>query len=184
VAAHLLLQNATLHVTNFKHINHISNYNIEWHEEECEKIFPKERVCLLDSEASQGLSPEDAERFDFFLIGGILGNVDDFDFDRTSVLREQGYERRSLGNMQMTTDTAAIVTSLIVHGGKRFDELKFVDRPEFIVQSCPSDSNGGGQEMLVMNFRYLMKEGGEADIDPRIIQLAINDRELSLEDLE
>jgi ribosome biogenesis SPOUT family RNA methylase Rps3 len=33
----------------------------------------RNRVCLLDPAAAQELTPEDAERFDAFLFGGILG---------------------------------------------------------------------------------------------------------------
>ena len=33
----------------------------------------KERVCLLDPKGKAELSPEDAEHFDVFLFGGILG---------------------------------------------------------------------------------------------------------------
>jgi len=40
-----------------------------------EEIFAeqKSRVCLLDPAAKQELSPEDGDRFDAFLFGGILG---------------------------------------------------------------------------------------------------------------
>ena len=40
-----------------------------------EDIFAssKERVCLLDPRASQELRPSDAEAFDVFCFGGILG---------------------------------------------------------------------------------------------------------------
>lgn len=34
----------------------------------------KERVCLLDPSAEQEMSPADAESFDVFLFGGILGD--------------------------------------------------------------------------------------------------------------
>lgn len=34
----------------------------------------KSRVCLLDPAAPKDLSPEDADAFDAFLFGGILGN--------------------------------------------------------------------------------------------------------------
>ena len=53
--------------------------------------IPLERICLLDSEATQELTPEDAQRFDYILLGGILGNVDDFDMDRTALLRRLPY---------------------------------------------------------------------------------------------
>ena len=33
----------------------------------------KERICLLDPKGKAELSPEDAEKFDVFLFGGILG---------------------------------------------------------------------------------------------------------------
>lgn len=33
----------------------------------------KSRVCLLDPSASEDLSPEDGDKFDAFLFGGILG---------------------------------------------------------------------------------------------------------------
>lgn len=33
----------------------------------------KDRICLLDPAAKQELSPEDGEKFDIFLFGGILG---------------------------------------------------------------------------------------------------------------
>ncbi len=33
----------------------------------------KDKVCLLDPAASQELSPDDGERFEVFLFGGILG---------------------------------------------------------------------------------------------------------------
>jgi ribosome biogenesis SPOUT family RNA methylase Rps3 len=38
-----------------------------------EKPELKEKVCLLDPAAKEELSPKDAEKFDVFLFGGILG---------------------------------------------------------------------------------------------------------------
>ena len=35
----------------------------------------KDRVCLLDPAAKQELAPEDAQSFDVFLFGGILGQL-------------------------------------------------------------------------------------------------------------
>ena len=34
----------------------------------------KKRVCLLDPKAESDISPEDADKFDVFLFGGILGD--------------------------------------------------------------------------------------------------------------
>lgn len=43
--------------------------------ESVESVFAsaKSRTCLLDPAASEELKPEDGERFDVFLFGGILG---------------------------------------------------------------------------------------------------------------
>lgn len=72
----------------------------------------KARVCLLDPAATQELSPDDGEKFDVFLFGGILG--DDPPRDRTKELRAKGFVGRRLGPVQMTTDTAVRVTRKIV----------------------------------------------------------------------
>ena len=73
---------------------------------------PKPKICLLDPRADQAISPQDAEQFNGFLFGGILG--DDPPRDRTSELRKLGFPSRHLGNIQMTTDTAVYVTSLVI----------------------------------------------------------------------
>lgn len=140
------------------------------------KDVPLDRICLLDSEASETLSPVDAVNFDYFLFGGILGNVDEFDFDRTSVLRVKGFPTRNLGNMQMTTDTAVRVSKMILLDGEKFESIRFVDRPEFEVD--------GQQERLVMNFRYVADSEGQPLICPEVLALLKEDFEFNLEDLE
>ncbi len=73
----------------------------------------KSRVCLLDPAAETDLVPEDAEKFDYFVFGGILG--DHPPRDRTGELRRKyGFVGKRLGAKQMTTDTAVRVTQLIV----------------------------------------------------------------------
>lgn len=37
-------------------------------------IYPKDQICLLDSESTQTLQPSDAAAFQYYLLGGILGN--------------------------------------------------------------------------------------------------------------
>lgn len=72
----------------------------------------KVRVCLLDPKAEKVIAPEDADKFDVFLYGGILG--DDPPRDRTGELRKLGFEGRHLGEKQMTTDTAVGVTKKVI----------------------------------------------------------------------
>ena len=137
---------------------------------------PLERICLLDSEAPEELKPCDCENFDYFLFGGILGNVDEFDFDRTSVLRVKGFPTRSLGAMQMTTDTAVRVSKMVLIDSMPFETIPFVDRPEF-----PID---GETEKLVMNFRYVKGEDGDALICAEVLELLKEDFDFNLESLE
>lgn len=40
----------------------------------CELGVPIANICLLDSESTDLLKPEDAQKFSHFLFGGILGN--------------------------------------------------------------------------------------------------------------
>lgn len=112
----------------------------------------KSSICLMDSESPDLLAPEDSTKFSYFLLGGILGNVDEFDFDRTSLLRAEGFPTRNLGSMQMSTDTAAICTKLVVIDQVGFETIDFVDRPEIRVDDC---------EHVVMNFRYIKGPDGE-----------------------
>lgn len=74
--------------------------------------IPKERVCLLDPRGESDLAPEDGDKFDVFVFGGILG--DDPPRDRTAELRVKGFKGRRLGKEQLTTDTAARVTRIVV----------------------------------------------------------------------
>lgn len=139
--------------------------------------IPFERICLLDSEAKEEMCPADVEKFDYFLFGGILGNVDEFDFDRTSVLRVKGFPTRSLGSMQMTTDTAVRVSKMILVDGMTFESIEFIDRPEFEV-----DKESG--EKLVMNFRYVKGEDGRPLICPEVLELLKEDFDFNFESLE
>lgn len=88
--------------------------------------------------------------------------VDEFDFDRTAVLRQHGYHSRHLGNMQMSTDTAAICTKMIALDQIPFDSIPFLDRPEIEVSP---------QERVIMNFRYIRGNNGSPIMAPGVLEL-------------
>ncbi|KAG0312585.1 hypothetical protein BGZ99_009386 [Dissophora globulifera] len=117
--------------------------------------IPHEKVCLLDPASPHVLSPEDGDKYDFFLFGGILG--DDPPRDRTGELRKLGFVTRHLGPIQMTTDTALNVTRRIVEGKVPLDQIPFVDHPEIKLRK---------KETVTMPFRYIAlppKEPSSAD---------------------
>ncbi|KAA8907862.1 SAM-dependent RNA methyltransferase [Sphaerosporella brunnea] len=133
---------------------------------------PKERVCLLDPQATQELSPEDGDAFDWFVFGGILG--DDPPRDRTAELRKYGYAGRNLQKLQMTTDTAARVTRIVVEEKKKLGEIKYVDYPTLKVNK---------HESTEMPFRYVADENGNPVMPAGMVELIKKDADKSLDGL-
>jgi len=110
----------------------------------------KDRICLLDPAAKQELEPEDAQKFDVFLFGGILG--DDPPRDRTSELRKKGFTGRRLGPKQMTTDTAVRVTRIVILEQKALGKIDYDDYPELKLDE---------HESTEMPFRYVRGKDGK-----------------------
>ena len=145
----------------------------------CAEI-PFSKTCLLDMKATSILSPKDGNTFDAVVFGGILGNVyvqPDGTYssdDKTSIVRSLGFEenRRHLGELQMTTDTALIVTFQILRNQTDFSNLEFLDHPEI----------AAGDDCTIMEgFRYLQKNG-EVVIPPGMAQLLAESMDFDLTD--
>lgn len=85
-------------------------------------------VCFMDMRGASLLSPEDAKQFQFVIFGGILG--DHPPKDRAGDFRANFSNVRSLGPVQMTTDTALLVSREILEEGKQLEKLKFTTDPE------------------------------------------------------
>ncbi|KAJ6465057.1 SAM-dependent RNA methyltransferase [Mycena vitilis] len=123
-----------------------------------------QKVCLLDPKAELPLSPEDGDgRFEWFLLGGILG--DDPPRDRTAELRVLGFPTRHLGPVQMTTDTALGVTKLVVDDKIPLDDITYVNFPTIIFNP---------KESVEMPFRYIA-EGSEPKLPPGMRELLHED---------
>ncbi|CDW83396.1 UNKNOWN [Stylonychia lemnae] len=92
-------------------------------------------ICFMDMRGEKQLQPEDSEQFQFVIFGGILG--DHPPRDRALDFRSNFSNVRSLGPIQMTTDTALLVSREILEEGKSIEkDLKFIDDP-----SIPTDNN-------------------------------------------
>ena len=76
----------------------------------------------------------------------------DLKIDRTSELRAKGYERRRLGNRQMTTDTAVITTIMVVQGQRRLEDIEYRDDPDLKIDE---------HETVSMPFRYVLDKEGQ-----------------------
>ncbi|RPB07823.1 DUF431-domain-containing protein [Morchella conica CCBAS932] len=142
-------------------------------EEEVTKVSSgeRDRVCLLDPRAEKELSPGDAEVFDWFVFGGILG--DDPPRDRTGELRKLGYEGRRLGSLQMTTDTAVRVTRIVIEDQIPLDKIPYSDYPELKLNK---------NEATQMPFRYVRGNDGKPIMPEGMLELIEEDADKSFDD--
>lgn len=129
------------------------------------KEMNNRRICILDPEAEQTLSPEDKEKFDTFVFGGILGNDPPEKRTEQELSSQIKAEIRNIGKKQMSTDTAVIVSWKILNG-KKFENIKFVDDPEIEIEDGLSTimpyrylDDGTGKPLISLNVRELMKKG-------------------------
>jgi ribosome biogenesis SPOUT family RNA methylase Rps3 len=107
------------------------------------------RVCVLDPEAEEMLTPADAKNFDYLVFGGILG-----DYPPRKRTKEElavpGAERRHIGKEQFATDNAVAVCQQIIEEGIPFEKLKFQDTVSLEM---------GKDEAMDFPFRYLLVDG-------------------------
>lgn len=138
------------------------------------ELQPK-RVCLLDPRAKTDLVPQDSLQYDYFVFGGILG--DHPPRDRTKELMEQ-YPNllvgKRLGDKQMTTDTAIRTTQIIIEKQTSFEDVNFIDYPEFRFNK---------NEATEMPFRYVLNAAGKPILPEGMLDLIKRDSEQSLDDL-
>lgn len=108
-------------------------------------------LCLLDSDASKTLNPEDAKKFEYFLFGGILGDNPPRERTKEMIMKLKGkglkFELRNLGKKQMPTDTAVYVAKKILEGS-RLENIKFIDGIEIEI-----DEN----ESVMLPYRYAVE---------------------------
>jgi ribosome biogenesis SPOUT family RNA methylase Rps3 len=146
--------NSQLIITNVPtKFHHKFPSNMTVHSESYADLFLNKnlRIGLLDQCGSHELQPTDD--FDVIVCGGILG-CDEFEgplVDRTSQLRREGVECVHLGPVQMTADTAMIVSHLILDQKKKMSDFQFSDRPSLKI---------GKKQFVDMPFRYLVGDDG------------------------
>lgn len=132
------------------------------------------RVCLLDPRASTDLVPEDASKFDYFVFAGILGDHPPRDRTGELMLNYPGLVNKRLGDKQMTTDTAIRTTQLIIERQIQFNNIKFIDYPEFKFNK---------NESTEMPFRYVLDATGKPILPEGMLELIKNDSEQNIENL-
>jgi ribosome biogenesis SPOUT family RNA methylase Rps3 len=104
------------------------------------------KCCLMEMVTDKVLVSSDKNKFDYFIFGGILG--DHPPQGRTKVLHDL-CEMRSLGREQMSTDTAVLVTHMILDG-KKLSDIEFKDTIELELKDG---------EDIQLPYRYVIQNG-------------------------
>ena len=133
---------------------------------------PAGRICLLDMRAKQELAPGDGATFDAFVFGGILG--DHPPRDRTGPLRSHFPQSRKLHELQMSTDTAVLVTDIVVSEGKMLSELPFLTEPE-VYNPNDKDNTVTMEGFVYVSDRYDLNTGQIRDAKAGGEQPIMND---------
>lgn len=121
------------------------------------------RACLLDPKASKTLSPNDVNDFDYFIFGGILGDFPEQGrTEKYLTSKLKNLETRNLSHMQMSTDTAVLVTKIILDG-KNFNDIRFIDSPNIPIKKEKYI------EEINLPYRYVSKNN-KPIISPKLIK--------------
>lgn len=118
--------------------------------------LPLDRICLLDMRGESILRSEETKIFDAYLFGGILG--DHPPRDRTFTLREQFKHRRRLHTTQMSTDTALLVTQMIVEEKWELEKIPFTENPELANPEDP-DNTVSMEGFVYVTNKYELETG-------------------------
>ncbi len=108
-------------------------------------------ACLLDPKAGKTLASEESAKFDYFIFGGILGDFPEKGRTQKYLASKlKNISIRNLTNRQMPTDTAVLVTKLVINGTP-VEKINFIDSPSVKIK------NGKFQEEVIMPYRYVSK---------------------------
>lgn len=131
----------------------------------------RDKICILDPGAKETLNPKDSKKFEYIILGGILG-----DYPRKKRTKKEltdhlnGIPIRNLSKFQMSTNTAGYVAWKILHGTPLseiqfarklkvpVDEYSDVELPfSFVKEKVKKEINGQIKEVeeLVLPEGYI-----------------------------
>lgn len=106
-------------------------------------------ACILDPEAKKLLTPKEAKKFKYFILGGILG-----DFPARKRTKKEltkfipRAKQRNIGKEQFSTDNAVLVVNLI-EKGRNFKDIKTIKNPEIKINDI---------ESIILPFTYVSRK--------------------------
>ncbi len=105
--------------------------------------------CVLDPNAEKLLTPSEAKKFSDFIFGGVLGDNPPRARTKEEITSKLKYESRNLGKAQFSTDTAVLVTKMIVDGTP-LDKIPFIDSVEIELRDG---------ESTILPYKYVLSGG-------------------------
>jgi len=112
------------------------------------------KACLLDPSAKETLKPSDAQKFDYLIFGGILGDYPRK--KRTKPLAQKlQIPTRNIGKKQMSTDNA-VLTCFLIMQGTPFEKIKFKDIIRGEIEFDPSSFGDFIISMVINPGCYLL----------------------------
>ena len=79
--------------------------------------IPLINACILDPNAPKTLTPEEAQKFEYFIVGGILGDYPPRKRTKAELTNKlKNAQVRNLGKKQFSTDNAVYVLKRIIEG--------------------------------------------------------------------
>ena len=106
-------------------------------------------ACILDPDAKKTLTPKEAEEFDYFIFGGILGDWPPKKRTKQLLSSYLNCEKRNIGKKQMSTDTAVFVVKSIKEGTS-LQRINFKQGIEITT---------GKNESVRMPYQYALIDG-------------------------
>ncbi len=86
-------------------------------------------ACVLDPEAGRLLEPTEANSFDYFIFGGILGDYPPRKRTKSELTRFiKNADARNIGEKQFSTDNAVLVVREIAENHKNINDIKLKNK--------------------------------------------------------
>ena len=121
------------------------------------------KICVLSQYSEKTLKTADKNNFEYFVFGGILGDNPakkrTIEFAKSLEGAGLKFKTRNLWEKQMPTDTAVYVAKKIL-GGKKMEEMKFVDEMEIEINE---------NESVTLNFRFVVDDN-EPVINEKLVE--------------
>lgn len=114
------------------------------------------RICFLDEFGTGPLIPTDLGKFQYIIVGGILG--DHPSVDKCAYLRDHNFQVRHLGERQLSTDTAVLACCAVLRHGAEIADMTYIDDPEVYddeIDQIPKNHNKNCRaESTAVRMRY------------------------------